>query len=134
MANTVAVTKILEGQKDAVFHVYLLCDGASGELSNQTLIDPLVDLSPVLTAGADLTVTELWWEIVGFQARLDFDATAKSHIWLLNEGSGNHVCFDSVGGIKDRSGAGATGKLIVNTAGFTAATDEGSIIIKVRKN
>lgn len=134
MANTVTVTKILEGKKEAYFHVYLLSDGAAGELSDQVLIDPAVDFSPALTAGTRITLMEMWGHLVGFDARLEFDATADTTAWVLNSQCFDHIDFSPFGGISDRSGAGATGKLQITTSGFTAATDQGTLIIRVRKN
>lgn len=134
MANTVTITKLLEGGRDAYFQVYLKSDGVSGELNGTTIIDPAVDLSPTLTAGADLTIVEIWYGIIGFQALLEFDATTKQAAWLLTPSESNHISFDKFGGIKDKSTTGATGKILVQTTGFTAAGDEGSFIIKVRKN
>lgn len=130
MANTVTITKLVDGPRSAVFHVYIKGDG-SGELTDQVLIDPATDLSPTDTA---LTVEEIWYDCVGFDSMLEFDATADTPIWKIPAASSsNYIDFRSFGGIKDRSGAGATGKIQITTAGLGAATDEGTIIIKVRR-
>ena len=42
MANAVTITKILDGARSAVFHVFIKSDGASGELVDQVLIDPVL--------------------------------------------------------------------------------------------
>lgn len=135
MANTVTVTKIMEGPRHAVFHIYLKSDGVAGELTDQTLIDPTADLSPAGTASASLTVEKIWYSNVGFDSILEFDATADTPIWKIPAVSdSNKIDFKEVGGLKDRSGAGATGKITITTSGFTAATDEGTMIIRIRKD
>ena len=49
MAHTLNLTKLEEGVAHATFHYFMKSDGASGELSAQTLVDPTTDFSPVLT-------------------------------------------------------------------------------------
>lgn len=134
MANTVTIRKMLDGPKHAIFHVYLASDGAAGELTDQVIIDPTTDITPALTAGADLTVECIWFQVDGFSVRFEFDATADTPIWMLTPGTDSFVDFRDMGGIKDSGGAGATGKIQITTTGFTASTDQGTFIIKVRKN
>ena len=131
MANTVTTRTIIDGQRHAVIHVHLLCDGASGELSDVVVVD-VSGLSP---APSKVTIEEIWWDLAGFDAMLEFDATADTAAWKLPASSGNgYRCFKEFGGIKDDSGTGSTGDIVITTAGFTAATDEGTIVIKVRKD
>jgi hypothetical protein len=131
MSNTVTLRTLIDGQKEAVVLAYLKCDGASGELTDSVI----VDVSTFSPAPSKVTVLEIWANIVGFDAILEFDATTDVPFWKL-PGSPNqaHFCFESFGGIKDNSGTGTTGDIILTTAGFTAATDEGTIIIRVRKD
>lgn len=135
MANTVTITKLLDGPRNAAFHIYLKSDGSSGELSSQVLIDPTTSVSPALPAGATFTITEIWYSNVGFDSLLSWDASSSTAAWKIPAASdSNHISFDNIGGIKDRSGSGATGKLVISTNGFTEATKEGTMIIKVRKD
>ena len=50
MANTVTITKILPGNHRSQFHIFFKSDGASGELVDQVLVDPVTDLG--LKSGA----------------------------------------------------------------------------------
>lgn len=136
MANTVTIRKLMEGAKSVVLHVYLKCDGASGELTDQVLLDPTTDVTPALTAASKFTIEEIWYDLSGFDAQLEYDATTDTPIWTLVGASGTtgeHKDFRSFGGIRDSGGAGATGKIQVTTTGFTAATDQGTIILRIRK-
>lgn len=130
MANTVTLRTLLDGARDAVVLAYLKCDGSSGELTDQVIVDASA-LSPVPTK---LTIEELWWDFEGFSALLEFDATTDTPGWKLASAVGGHKDFCVFGGIKDASGTGSTGDILLTTTGFTAATDEGTLVIRVRKN
>lgn len=129
MANTVTKRILRDGSQLAVIHVHLLSDGAAGELADEVLVD-VSTLNPVPTK---VTVEQIWWDTAGFDIFLEFDATADTALWKLGAGEGFQD-FRSFGGIKDDSGAGSTGDIVATTDGFTAATDEGTLIICVRKD
>lgn len=136
MANTISITKILDGPRSAVFHVFIKSDGASGELTDQVLIDPATDLDPILGARPSLTIEQLWYDLSGFDARLEFDYLINdTPVWTLSAGNGVHMDFSHFGGLKDRSNVlDGTGKLMLTTNYLDAAGDNGTIIIKVRKD
>lgn len=135
MANTVTVTKLNEGQKTATFHVFLASDNASGELTDQVLIDPAVDFSPALVAGKHISIMEIWYSLIGFDATLEFDAGTDVPVLVLGSAqSPAHECYRVFGGLADRSGSSPTGKLQITTTGFTATGDRAHIIIMVQKN
>lgn len=132
MANRVDVTKLLDGPRHLIYHVYLESDGVSGDLDSYTLIDPATE-----TMGTDkrFTIEDVTWGFNGFSANLHFELLVDDTlIWVLPPSTGNYVDFKKYGGLKDRSNpADATGKVLISTTGFVDAGDEGSIVIKVRK-
>ena len=136
MSNTVTITKILDGARSAVFHVFIKSDGASGDLTDHVLIDPAVDFDPAMSQKPVMTIEQLWYDLSGFDARLEFDyLTDDTAAWTLSGGNGVHMDFCHFGGLKDRSNVlDGTGKLMLSTNGMTAASDNGTIIIKVRKD
>jgi len=135
MANTVTIRKLVEGAKDAWFYVYLKCDGASGELTDQVLIDPATSFNSRYPTPTKLTVLELKYTFVGFDGMLEFDATTDDAIWKLSStGNDPDICLSDFGGITDPQSSGSTGKIQITTTGFTAATDEGTLVIRVRKD
>ena len=136
MANTTTVTKIMEGERHAVFHVYLKSDGVTGELTDFVIADPAADLNPVLNAVPSMTIEQLWYDLDGFGARLEFDYLVDdTAAWTLSGNSGTHIDFSNIGGLKDRSNVlDGTGKLMITTSGFSSSSDNGTIIIKVRKD
>lgn len=130
MANTVTLRTLIDGPRNTIIHAYFKSDGAAGELTDQVIVD-VSTLSPVPTK---VTIESLWWDFEGFSGLLEFDATADTPGWKLQAGTNGHKDFYEFGGIKDNTGAGSTGDIVMTTSGFTAATDEGTLIIKVRKD
>ncbi len=136
MANTANITKLNDGMRNAVFHVFIQGDGVTGDMNDLVIVDPSKDLDPILGKRPCLTITELWYSFSGFDAKLEFAyLTDDNGVWSLAPGNGNHLCFDSFGGIKDRSNPlDGTGKLMLTTIGLLSASSCGTLIIKVRKD
>jgi hypothetical protein len=136
MANMVSITKLLDGPRSAVFHVFIQSDGASGDLTDQVLIDPATSFDPAQAPVPGITIEELWYDLSGFAAVLEFDYLLQdTPVWVLSEGHGDHMDFMCFGGLKDRSPAlDGTGKLTITTNGLNTAGDRGSLVIKVRKD
>lgn len=136
MANIKNITKLFDGVKHAVFHVFIQGDGNEGDINDLVLIDPHKDFDKIRRNRPNLTITEMWYSLSGFDAKLEFDyLTDDSGVWSLAPGNGTHMCFDSFGGIKDRSNPlDGTGKLLLTTFGLLSANSCATIIIKVRKD
>jgi len=132
MANRIEVTKLLDGPRHLIFHVYLLSDGTEGDLTEFTLIDPANESG----SAKHYTVEDVTWGFNGFSANLEFDLLGDNNlIWVLPPSTGNYVDFKKYGGLKDRGNPlDASGKIYLTTTGFVDIGDEGSLIIKVRKN
>jgi len=139
MANTVTTRNLQDDAKYLVTHIYLKSDGAAGELVNQVVVDPTA-VTFVDNWGTPnppkLTLLEIWYCMTGFDSLLKFDAATPVPFWKMagQQPGGEHNDFTYFGGIKDNSGAGSTGKITLDTAGFTTVTDEGTIILRFRKN
>lgn len=130
----VVITKLLDGAKTAIFHVFLESNG-SGELSDSVLIDPETSFDPALDAKPTLTVERLEYSLSGFDAKLEFDyLLSDTPVWAMLGGTDTKKDFCKAGGIRDRSNSlDGLGKLKITTSGFGAG-DFGSIIVQVRKN
>lgn len=132
MANTVNVSVLLSGPRNVLLAVYLKSDGATGELVNETLFGP-ADLG--LPPSARLTLEALTYNFAGFDAVVQFDSggVIPTFKWVLSEGTNAPADFEPYGGLRDGSGMDGTGELQITTTGFTASTDQGSILIKLRR-
>lgn len=131
--NTVNITKLLDGEREATFHVFIEGDGSADE-TDLVLIDPTSDVSPALGSVPSFTIEKIWYDLSGFNAVLGFGyLLTGTPIWNLSGNQSNFVCFSEIGGLKDRSGnLDGTGKLTITTRGLEIG-DTGSIVIKVRK-
>jgi hypothetical protein len=119
----------MDSAKRATIQIHLASDGAAGELTDEVL----VDVSTLSPAPSKVTVEQIWWDLVAFDLRLEFDASTDTILWKLGAGEG-YQDFRSFGGIKDNTGSGSTGDIMGTTNGFTAAGDEGTLLIVVRKD
>jgi hypothetical protein len=135
MAHTVTVTKLMDGERNAAFHVFIKSDGASADLTDYVIIDPAISFNPALNQNPVMTVNEIYYDLAGFDAFIEFDyLLSDTPLWVMSGGQYAEAEFDCVGGLKDRSNElDGTGKLQITTSGLTAGKF-GSIIIKVRKD
>ena len=137
MANTVQVAKLVEGPRSAYFHVYIKSDGVAGELTNHVLLDPATSFNPAEPPGMRLSFRKVWYSISGFDILFKFDDSGNTDyypVWVISGAAGSgEMCLNEFGGLQDRTGIDATGKLLISTTGLTAAGDQASLVIKVNK-
>jgi hypothetical protein len=133
MAQAV-ITKLLDGPRNAILHVFFEGDG-SGELTDFVIADPATSFDPALPAEPTLTVEKLQYDLVGFNAKLEFDyLTSDTPVWALAGGRESKVDFCKAGGIRDRSNSmDGLGKLKITTSGLEDG-DFGSLLVYLRKN
>ena len=134
MTHTVTITKILPGNHRSQFHVALISDGMSGELTDYVLVDPVVDLG--IPASSRPAIEMIAYNFAGFDARIEFDTGLVDDqlIWVLPENGDSPVDFNPWGGLKDQSSLDGTGKIQLTTNGFGDAGDQGSILLMVRNS
>lgn len=130
--NILKIKTLLSGPRNLLLAIYMRSDGASGELVNQTLVNP-VDYG--LPAKSRLRLVRLEYSFAGFDACLEYgsggvDANFK---WVLSETANHPVDFQTYGNLIDDSGLDGTGLLTISTTGFTSSTDQGSILLGLRK-
>lgn len=127
------ITKIVDGQRNAVFHVSFVGTGA-GELTDEVLIDPATSFDPALPADPAMTIEKIWYDLTGFSAELEFDYLASdTPVWSMSESQPFCVDFCSFGGLKDRSNPDSgLGKLKITTTGLGDG-DFGTLIVQVKK-
>lgn len=131
MANTITVTKHLDGPRHAVFHVYLKGDGSAGEVTDQIIIDPAL-LTPALTTKARFRIDDIKWSFsTGLGVRFEYNSIPDSPIWTCF--GSHHINFEDAGGLQDRSGLDGGGALQITTIGLDSAAKQGTFIIKITK-
>lgn len=132
MTNLVNVRVLENGPRNIIIAVFLKSDGATGELEDVTLVDPVALGLPVTTR---FGLRYIDYNLAGFDATIQFASggVVPNYQWQLVEGANNPADFDWCGGLWDNSGIDGTGKLQISTVGFTSTTDSGSILIKLIK-
>lgn len=130
----VTVTKILDGARNAVFHVSVLGDGL-GDVTDEVLIDPTTSFDPAFDSIPSMTIEKLWYDLSGFNARLEFDYLASdTPVWSMSGGQAVQLDFGFFKGLRDRSNElDGSGKLTMTTSGLGAG-DFGTLIVHVRKD
>ena len=132
MAHTVTTTKIYTGDRLAIFHVYLGSDGQSADLTDEVIIDPVVDLG--LDTKARMGIEHMIFGLsTGLAVRVEFDTglVDDKMIWVLTEHV-SFVDFRPISSLRDKSGLDGTGKLQITTTGLSVANTQGSMTIQVR--
>lgn len=128
----ISVTTLNDGPRNAIVHVSILGDG-SGDLADEVVIDPAA-FDPPLPPVPALKISKLWYALVGFDARLEFDyLVSDTPVWSIPGGETMCLDFDSFGGLTDSSpDLDGTGRLQITTSGLSEG-DFGSLVIWVRK-
>jgi len=126
MANDITIHNTSDGPHVGVTHITLVSDGTL-DITDQVVVD-----SSVLFGGVPIRkIVEVHSNLTGFTATLSFKETSKVMILELPIGH-FHQEFNS-GALVNPQGAGSTGDIVCDTAGFTAVGDKGHIIIKYKK-
>ena len=128
MANTVDIQTIEDGPRNLVVRVYLASDGVTGDISNQVI----VDASTLNGVPDTLKLVHCMAQLSGFTALLKWDATTDDELLHLSDGQNEYEMYD-FGGIPNPKSTGYTGDVMIDTTGFTAAGDNGSIVLEFHK-
>ena len=109
--------------------------GTSGDLTNSILVN-ISDFNDRFgnALGANgLTLVGIDASLTGFSANLLWDATSNVELLEIPSDQPFTRDFRSFGGIKDNSGSGSTGDVLITTTGYTASGDGGHIYLKFKK-
>jgi hypothetical protein len=132
MANTVVKQVLHDGDRHYVVKLHLESDGVSGEETATNLVDVSTLTDSRGKVCTDVVLMALDSSLTGFTIELYWDATANTHLYNISDYDVD-VDFEKYGGISNNAGAGKTGDVLFTTAGFTAATDTGHIVLSFIK-
>lgn len=125
MANTVARRVIMNDSRNYIVEFTVTGDG-SGE---ETLLRVNNATGDMGTANKIMSIN---YALIGFSAKLFFDATTDVHAWSMDADKQETAKFYKYGGLTNNAGAGVTGDILITTAGLGAG-DHGAIILWVKK-
>lgn len=133
MANTVTITQSADTPQYTTTHVYLLSDGSTGDLSNTIIQD-----CDLLAGGGTIDkIIKIQGCFNGFSGLIKFDQTTKFNAIVCPADRPFSFCFEPEeyheNPIQNPYGSGNTGDLLLDTTGFTAATDTGWFMITTLK-
>ena len=138
MADAVTSQTIIDTDKRAVIKLTNISDG-TGESSVKKVDVSALNARSVDSASCSrVTIDQVWYDVGGLRAALEFDATSNV-VGLVLGGSaaaGNvsgHWDYRSCGGIKNNAGSGITGDIDLTTHGHTAH-DHYTIVLELRKS
>ena len=115
MTDTVNTNTLFAGTKRRVVQLQNISDG-TGE-SAVVKVDVSALTGPDGTSPTQVAIDEVEWSIQGFTSvRLNFDATTDDEALVLGAGNG-YKNLQGVGGIQDPQSTGATGDIMLTTAG-----------------
>lgn len=132
-SDQLIITKLVDGPKRAVFHIFMNADG-TGELVNEIVIDPDTDFVQPAPKPYALTLMKVWYSHAVFDVTIAFDGIDQSPAWVTTPGADTYTCFEYFGGIKARSVEQPTGRVLISTNGFATIGSTGVLILEVRKD
>ena len=109
--------------------------GTTGDISATKLVDASAfnDADGNALGANSLTLVKVVSSLTGFSAKLAWDATTDVDLVQLPSGEMLVQDFSEFGGIKDNSGSGSTGDVMITTTGYTASGDGGSFVLYFKK-
>ena len=127
MADAVTSTTISDGAQKAVIQLTNLSDGTGEDAVNKIDVRGLTAREDG-TACSSVLIEKVSHSIIGFtQVQLLFDATANTIALGLAQDSNGHMDFSDFGGLKNTSGSGKTGDILLTTIG--ASSNDSYVIV-----
>lgn len=134
MANTVDIQKINDGDRNAVFRIYLASDGTTGEETDTAIVDvSSLNADEHGNAVDNVKVMRVQAHFTGFSALLEYDADTDDPILSIPDGDQIDFDFTHSGGIPNPKSANYTGDITISTTGFATSGDEGTIYLECKK-
>lgn len=129
MANTVTQRTLIGGGSDRTIIrlIHIVSDGT--EESDLVVYDNSAFIADV-TRGRLMKIIAMGSDSI---CRLEWDQTTDSPVVSINPSSGTAICLKEFGGISNPAGSGATGDLILTTAGLDSG-DEVTLILEVNQH
>ena len=133
MADAVTSTTISDGTHKAVIQITNLSDGTGEDAVNKVDVSGLAAREDG-TACSSVLIEKVSHSIIGFtQVQLLFDATTNTIALGLAQDSNGHMDFSEFGGLKNTSGSGKTGDILLTTIG-ASSNDSYVIVLELIKN
>ena len=132
MADAVTSQTLIDGPTHTVMKFTNISDGTGEYAVTKVDVSALQPNQNGIPC-TDLKIERIWWQCIGMQVQILFDAsTDQFRIELGENQSGNHD-YTVFGGLTNNAGSGKTGDINFTTVGHTSA-DTYTIILYMRKD
>ncbi len=134
MATILTTTIPVNGSRDFVAIIQIDGTSAAAELAGAAVIDPQAAITNVQASvgltglPADFKIKRIDWNLTGFSAQLEWDATTPIQAAALSQYGDTLEFFEAGAPVTNGAGTGKTGKLLITTKGLVAGM-WGTIII-----
>jgi len=123
------VTKILDGEKNSIVHVFVA--GGNGDLKKEVIIDPS---NFAMGKFNKFAIDSISYALHGFSAVISFSEGIEGiPALVLSEEQSFTLDLTEYGGLKDMSGADGNGNILLSTYGLNESNKSGMVIIKLHK-
>lgn len=133
MSNTLTKTVIVDGEHLSQIRIYMASDGMSNGASGEFVNDILLDASMLAGSKSITNIYRVQGSLIGFSARLEFDATEDLPFMTLATDESFDLDF-RLNKLPNNTGVGSTGDVTITTNGFNKLGDEGFIVFTVGKD
>ena len=132
MADAVASQIIVDGSSFVAIKLTNISDGTGETAVTKVDVSALEADSRTGQSCTDVNIERIWWQCIGMEVRILFDAdTDVMAIELGENQSGNHD-YSIFGGLTNNAGTGKTGDVKFTTVGASSG-DTYTVILYLRK-
>jgi len=131
MADAVTSQTIIDTDKRAVIKLTNISDG-TGESSVKKVDVSALNTNAQGETCSRVTIDQVWYDVGGLRAALEFDATSNVLLIGLPADSTGDEYYDSFTGIPNNAGSGVTGDIDLTTTGHSSG-DSYMIILEMIK-
>ena len=131
MADVVAVTKIDDGPRNAVFYLTNISDG-TGESAVAKIDVSALSANPYGDACTGVRITKISFSNVGMGVQLFFNASTNVLAAQLPADYTDTLDFSEFGGLKNYAGTGKNGDVLLTTVAHTDG-DTYTVVISCTK-
>ena len=120
MADAVTSTTLSDSDRSAVIQLTNTSDGTGEAAVNKVDVSGLATRTSDGKACTGVRLAKIVYSTFGMSVKLLWDATTNTICWDLNADYTTAEDFSEFGGIRNTSGSGKTGDILLTTTGHTS--------------
>ena len=120
MADAVTSTTLSDSDRSVVIQLTNTSDGSGEAAVNKVDVSGLATRSTDSATCTGVRLAKIVYSTFGMSVKLLWDATANTICWDLNSDYTTDEDFSEFGGIRNTSGSGKTGDILLTTTGHSS--------------